>query len=640
MPATSSHRQLFLLLLVPLVLSVPLHAIDGQWRNLGPDGGSVYSLAVQPDDSRVMYAGVDGGVYKSVDGGASWSWAGEGLGLVEPVTSLAIDAVRASTLYAAQGQGVYKSVDGGQTWTRTGPPGVFTVAAHPRTSGTVFAATTQGLYRTSNGGTRWKQLTRGLPRHYRAKTVLIDPTVPNRIYAVVEDIDSLQDGIFKSTDGGNSWRSANRGLLREDVNVVTLDRQAPETLYAGTADAVFKSTNGGATWKTTGLSDVGLVASLTVHPEPSDVVYAGTASGLFRSRDGGVTWSRLSQGLPEAGVVNVLAFPSASPQTIFAGVSVLVGPGGVFRSADEGGAWVLSSHGLSTLDISSVAVDPQTRDTLWIVAGTTLFKSTDGGATWARAFTGDLFPHRVVVDPFDSSIVYVVFTNSRLGRTRDGGRSWEILDRPLGATDRIVADPQTPSTLYAAGLGFAKSLDRGATWIQQPGPLFDLFCHVLAISPSEPSTLYASGASSLLHAIVRTMDGGTTWTPIQQGLPALPLSFAIDPSDPMTAFTSFAGDIYRTTGGEATWERISKAFHDRLAHPLTMSDAGTLYAAVWYDNVYASEGGVEWSPLGASPTHSAYTALAVDPLNPCRIYAGTSNRGLLVFTKTGTAECN
>jgi photosystem II stability/assembly factor-like uncharacterized protein len=205
----------------------------------------------------------------------------------------------------------------------------------------------------------------------------------------------------------------------------------------------------------------------------------------------------------------------------------------------------------------------------------------------------------------------------------------------------VVIDLHTPSTLYAAGaLGVAKSTDRGTTWNPLPGAAASLYVFDLAISPSSPATLYATGTSAQ-QRMLRTTDGGATWSPVQQRFPTIPLSLAIDPLMPATVFTASGGDIYETSNGGDTWSLVNKAFHDQTIQPLAMSPAGLLYGAVWFDNVYESaDDGATWSPLGESPTRSSYTVLAVDPLNPCRLYAGTLNRGLLAFTKTGTAECN
>ncbi|HEV7784002.1 MAG TPA: hypothetical protein VGQ28_01630, partial [Thermoanaerobaculia bacterium] len=100
------------------------------------------------------------------------------------------------------------------------------------------------------------------------------------------------------------------------------------------------------------------------------------------------------------------------------------------------------------------------------------------------------------------------------------------------------------------------------------------------------------------------------------------------------------GDIYKTVDGGGTWAVVSSAFHNQSVQWLTTAPPNSLYAAVRYDNVYESEdGGQTWAPLGDAPKPFSFTALASDPKDPCRVYAATSDRGLLAFTRTGTPVC-
>ena len=104
--------------------------------------------------------------------------------------------------------------------------------------------------------------------------------------------------------------------------------------------------------------------------------------------------------------------------------------------------------------------------------------------------------------------------------------------------------------------------------------------------------------------------------------------------------TNSSGDIYKTVDGGSTWAVASSAFHDQTVQFLAAGLSGALYAAVQYDNVYESEdGGLTWSPLGAIPKPFSATSLAADPIDPCLVYAGTEDRGLPTFAKTGTAVC-
>lgn len=648
----SRMRNLLLFIsLALLAAAAPLAAVDGTWQFLGPDGGPVYDVAFQPGNPQVMYATVAGGVFKSRDGGASWTWAGTGLDQLSQTFNVAFDAVRPEMIYVAQGSGVFRSSDGGRTWAHARRAAAHWVAAHPRIAGTVFAATELGLFRSSNSGTSWMRLTQGLPASYRATLIVFDPSSERRLYASVQESSTNKGGLFRSTDGGVTWRRIHGGPLRDQrVFSLAIDPRSPQTLYAGTINAAFKSTNGGATWRATGLTSAGAVWNLKVHPRLSPVVYAGTATSLYRSQDGGATWTPAARGLPAGETVFAFAFSPSSAQTIYAGVATLFERAGVFKSVNGGRSWTFSSRGIFGLYVESIAVDPEDSNTLWIIGNTVPFRSTDRGRTWTRVGfgprAGDVRAKRVAVNPRDGSNVFLMLPNGFLQRSHDGGRTWEDAGHPDVApfgNATIVFDPQTPSTIYIAGIGIAKSTDGGTTWIKLSGEPSDMVFFDLEIAPSSPSTLYGTGGGgSEGPRVVRSTDGGATWTRIQQGLPSNLIDLAVDPLIATTVYGVYKGNIYRTTDGGGSWSIFNDVFRDRTVQPLAISPSpsGVLYAGVWTDNVNEIQDGGNWAPLGVSPWRMVYLSLAVDPNDPCRIYAGTGSWGLLAFTRTGSAECN
>jgi photosystem II stability/assembly factor-like uncharacterized protein len=637
-------RTLLLVLSLALLAPAsPLLAVDGQWRFLGPDGGLVYDVAFQPGNPAVMLATVPGGVFRSQDGGATWAWSGTGLDQLSQTFNVAFDPVRPSKVYVAQGTGVYKSVDGGLKWQYARLPTAFAVAVHPRISGIVFAATEMGLFRSSNGGDSWTRIAQGLPASSRATLIVFDPTSERRLYAALQDVDSGKGGLFRSTDGGASWRPLRGGPLRDQrILSLAVDPRAPQTLYAGTeGGAVYKSTNGGTAWRATGLTTARFVWTLKAHPRLSGVVYAGTDAGLFRSQDGGATWTALSQGLPAGQPVAAFAFSPSSAQTVYAGVASLFERGGVFKSVNGGRSWAFSSRGISGLFVESIAVDPDDPETLWVIGNTVPFRSTDRGRTWTRVRpdpgAGDVRAKRVAINPVDGSNVLIMLTDGTLRRTRDGGQTWEVAGDPDVAPSgnaTLVFDPQTPSTIYVAGLGIAKSTDGGTTWTKLPGEPSDMVFFDLEIAPSSPLTLYGTGGGGNAGPrVVRSTDGGATWTRSQQGLRSDLFDLAVDPLVSTTVYEVLGGIVYKTTDGGATWPVFNDTFRDQSVQPLAISPS-FLYAGVWTDNVYQIQnGGGTWEPLGKSPWQMIYLDLAPDPKDPCRIYAGT-NWGLLAFMKS------
>jgi hypothetical protein len=211
------------------------HAAVG-WRSIGLGGGLGLSILIDPTAPSTLYAGThNGGIFKSTDGGASWSVVNTGL-TNSLVFALALDPTTPTTLYTGTGGGVFKSTDGGASW----------------------SAVNTGLTNTN------------------VRALALDPTTPTTLYA-----GTWGGGVFKSTDGGAHWSAVNTGLTDTYVHALALDPTTPGTLYAGTYfDGVFKSTDGGAHWSAvnTGLTDT-YVFDLALDPTTPSTVYAGTYGG-------------------------------------------------------------------------------------------------------------------------------------------------------------------------------------------------------------------------------------------------------------------------------------------------------------------------------------------------------------------------
>ncbi len=641
-----SYRTSLICLLL-LALAAPLAAVTGSWSSLGPDGGPVFSLASLPDNPQVIYAGVFAGVYRSVDGGTTWSWAGRGLDARFPVLNLTIDPSRPSTLYAGQFAGLYKSVNGGATWTLTAlSPNltIYDLAIHPRFPQTLFAATQTGLFTSTNGGGKWKRLTRGLPPlPYSSFAVTIDPSTPRRMFVSTDKQPRSQAGVFKSLDGGFSWQPIRDRTMEEPVVPLKIDPRSPRVLYAGTVNGLFRTTNDGDTW--TRVTEP--MTTLAFPAKRKNVLYAGNNANIFRSLDNGLTWSQISQGLsPFLFINDLLAFPT-QPETLYFASFDPAPRAGVYKSTDGGISWTRSNRGLIASNINSFVVDPHDSDTLWAVANLSLVKSVDRGHTWNLALPEPVSDtvdsaRWVVVSPADPQTVYVGRWDGQILRSRDGGESWSVAGNPASSTEALKADPRDPLTLWATGNtgGIRKSTDGGDTWNTLPGPASGGFFQDIAFAPSSPTTVYAAG-NAFFNVILRSTDAGANWTAIQNGLPPSLGHLAIDPLQAGTVYTAASnGDVYKTVDGGNTWTLVSSAFHARTVEWLAAAPSGSLYAAVRYDNVYVSEdGGQTWSPLGNSTEPLSFTALVADPDDDCRVYAGTSDRGLQAFTRTGTTTC-
>src|SRR5439155_11015016 len=179
---------------VPIVLAVLVwlglagsaSAGVNTWTTTGPAGGRVQSLAVDPVTTTIIYAGTDGGgIFRSTNGGASWTAINAGLSN-SSVSALAVSFASPTTLYAGtDGGGVFKSTTSGTSWSATtglGNPVVNALAIHPGSASILYAGTAGGVFTSTNGGASWTAASTGLT-DLVVKALAIDPATPTTLYA-------------------------------------------------------------------------------------------------------------------------------------------------------------------------------------------------------------------------------------------------------------------------------------------------------------------------------------------------------------------------------------------------------------------------------------------------------------------------
>jgi photosystem II stability/assembly factor-like uncharacterized protein len=316
------------------------------------------AIQINPKRPNIVYASTVGddirqaGVFKSSDGGKTWSVANTGL-TAPPgwrryairVDDLALDARSPNVLYAATGLGVFKTSNGAKTWKLASngidlPTGyqhrllegsIEALAIDPMHRSTVYATNLGGVWKTTNGGVTWRNV---LPRHFvYFGSLAIDPRRPKTVYASASAT-TPRESIYKSVDGGGSWRATGPDGLRGYLGgPIVVDRRQPATVYAGGARGLSASANGGRTWsRLLSLQRPRPFDGVTIALDPSraNVLYVGTTHGIMKSEDGGQTWSapRLA-----GRSVGDIAIAPTQPQTIYAGGD------GIWKSRDGGTTW-------------------------------------------------------------------------------------------------------------------------------------------------------------------------------------------------------------------------------------------------------------------------------------------------------------
>jgi photosystem II stability/assembly factor-like uncharacterized protein len=272
---------------------------------------------------------------------------------------------------------------------------------------------------------------------------------------------------------------------------------------------------------------------------------------------------------------------------------------GMLRSADGGRTWSPVAGPLAGQQITALAAaSAGTATAPRCLAGTDpaeLFVSTDGGVSWEQGqslrempgyerWSYPLPPHTphvmaIVPHPVEPDVIYAGIEVGGIVRTRDGGRTWQVIgDRPGAAVHPdihgLAICPAAPSVIYAATpQGVYYSSDGGERWERRIDGLDPLYCRPIVTHQEEPDVavvVVTHGASGFFGiapertggAVFRTEDAGRTWSPVSRGLPAVlqpTPAIAPDPRRPGRFYLPlFSGDVYVTDDGGATWQELAR----------------------------------------------------------------------------------
>jgi photosystem II stability/assembly factor-like uncharacterized protein len=710
------------------------------WREIGPTrAGRARALSGVPSQPNVFYIGFDnGGVWRSTDYGSTWTPLFDN----EPTGSIGAIAVAPSDpniIYVgtgagiirpdlAVGDGVYKSTDGGKTWTHLGlreSQMIAMIDVDPTNPNRIFVAALghpygpnqeRGIFRSNDGGQTFQRVLYK-DEYTSGNDVRIDPANPNTVYATLwQQQQSFieggafgaaggANGIYKSTDGGTTWTQLSEGLPPIVQANLGISASHPGLLYATVAGmpdnaggggrgggrggaanqttgvvGFYKSTDGGAHWTKVGndarpLARIGGgdLPTLAVDPKNENVVYtASTVS--WRTEDGGLTWSAV-RGAPGGDDYQKIWINPVNPNILL----IVADQGGVV-SANRGLSWS-NWYNQPTAAMYHVSTD---NDFPYRVCG----GQQDSGSACVASFSmdGEITFHDwhpvniqeygvAAPDPKNPDMVYgsartgVSLYNRKTGTTTQVGPSAEQRGTQFGRNVRtmpIQFSPVDNTTMFYTSNAVWKSTDHAHSWTRISGDLtrqtWDVPANagkyanglvagpqgtLTAMSPS-PRDLKVIWTGSDDGTISVTFDGGATWknvTPPSVKPWARVFNIEAGHYDTQTAYAAvntlrlddLNPHFFRTHDGGKTWTEINSGIAGGAVSNSIREDPrkkGLLFAATDLQVWASMDDGDHWRSLKYDMPAISVRDLQIKDDSTCLcsdLIAGTHGRGFWIL---------
>jgi uncharacterized repeat protein (TIGR01451 family) len=579
------------------------------------------------------------GIWESTDGAVSWTLLKEAKSEFNGATDLEIDPLTPQTLYASfWGDAIYKSTNGGATWSTAmnglpvadyaGAQTRFSIAiSHPAgAAATLYAgfdwADAAGdhpsrVFKSTDGAANWSILPPGVTPNkvedycggqcFYDNVIEVDPTNPNIVFAAGQfDYDIGSGGIFRSDDGGQTWK--NLGWDQHpDFHAFAFDPTNTAHILSGSDGGVWFSTNRGG------------------RPNASDPLSAvdwqnlnGTLAPLHRTN------LQIAQFTSIATVPTVPA--GADSERFWGGTQ----DNGTIRKSVNSKTWSDVASG----DGGQVLVDPTDANYVYgTYFGITPYRYTNGG--------GVFFSNQYIrggINLSDRSDFYVPFTLNKANTSQLFLGTYRLY-----RTDNAKAGSAGDVTWKI----ISPDLTSGCTGTAPNGART---CAISAIGVGGGQAVYTGSLDGLVYISTDAqVNDSPTWTRLDNGkLPKRPVTqFAVDPSNYRIAYAAYAGfnaaspsrpgHVFKTTDGGQSWTNISGNLPDSPVNSIILDPAyaNTLYAGTDVGPFASFDGGITWSALGTGFPIVAIWQLDLDPSHRL-MAAGTHGRGAFRIQDTAT----
>jgi uncharacterized protein (TIGR03437 family) len=567
---------------------------------------AIGAIALDPSAPDTVYAGTGdptgfpgAGMLKSTDGGANWTliqvpfapgYGGHRIGsiAVHPTNGKIVLAAVEFPSNAPAFPGIYRSADGGATWTKVATGLPQQVVFNPSNGNIAYAAmgqltgnSTLGIYQSNDAGVTWTPANGtgagSLPSTgFASARVAVAPSSPSTLYASLANGNLL--GLYRSTDAGATWTQLSK---TPDYcspqcgydNVVAVHPLDPNTIYVGGV-RMQRSSDGGANWTdvTPGYVDQHALA----FANSAAKLYAGDDGGLWSSaapQAGSVTWTSLNNGLSLTQFYPGISIHPTDVNTTYGGAQDTG-----FQRYTSASGWnfplaivgVASGPGTGCGDAGWSAVDYNNPSTIYLVCYSgTLWKATDG-VTFQRAGNGitierSEFMAPLAMDPVNPQRLY--FGTFRVYQTNNGAAAWTPISTDLtggtGAITDLAVAQSNPDVVYTSASNGKVFMTSNATagvnavWTDRSPPASQLpntNMGSLAVDPHNPLSVYVADAAYSGARLFHSVDGGKTWINNTGNLPSVPIdNLVIDPDVTGTLYLATDLGVFVSTDSGATW---------------------------------------------------------------------------------------
>lgn len=605
---------------------------------IGGGNGRINAVRVHPSNSNILFACTPAsGLWKSTDGGATWAAISDGISALG-CTDVAFDPTNPNTMYLATGDGdaadvftlgIYKSTDGGTSWTPTSL--VFNLSANmtlskilinPTNSNTIIVGGRAGIYRSTDAGLTWTQTMTGGIRDLEFKTD--NPTI---IFAGGY---GTNVGFWRSADGGGTWTkitsipstSVQRvavGVTQANANyvyaLVANDGAVSTTAYG--LKGVYLSTDAGLTftlksgttntlgWYTGGTGDKDgqgwYDLSIAVSPTDINTLYTGGVN-IWKSTNAGVSWTKNTAWDASHTATNYVH--ADVHDLTYAGATLFAGcDGGIFKTSNDGSSWSDISSNISNAQMYGLGLSGTTANTIISGHQDNGTNLTTNGTSWSEINGGDGM--LCFIDRTNNANMFSSIYNGNLYRSTNSGSSFaSIYAVPGGGwVTPWLQDPVTATTLYAGGTNVVKSTNSGTAWTAISS--FSGVGTLVALDVAKTNNQIIVAASGT--KVMKTTNGGTAWTDITTGLPASTaiLTVHIDVNDANKIYVGLASytgtSAYLSTNGGTNWTNISAGMTSLPVNCFVtqISVPGVVYCGNDLGVYYSGNSGTTWESFSS-----------------------------------------